>query len=66
VRLALIPERNGRNVILQLEIAPAGLPSERLKRDLHIFLKPDGISDMPAVEPEARLPAQCPPCPPGV
>src|ERR1017187_2211923 len=55
VRFRLIPKRDGSDVVLQLQVASAGLPAERLNRHLQIFLEPDRVRDVPAIQAEARL-----------
>ena len=53
--LGLIPERHGRDVILEGHVPPAGPPPEGLDRHLDILLKPDRVHDVPPVQAEALL-----------
>ena len=51
----LIPECNGRNIVLKRQITSAGAPTERLDRYLDIIFKADRICDVPAVHSEAAV-----------
>src|ERR1022692_2939888 len=55
VRFRLIPKRDGGDVVLQLQVASAGLPAERLNRHLQILLEANRVRDVPAIQAEARL-----------
>ena len=53
--LLLVPEANGRDVILKREISSAGTPAQSLDRYLEVFFEPDRIHNVPAIEAEALL-----------
>src|SRR5271154_2684485 len=55
MRLGLVPESHGCNVILQREVTPARLPAEILNSDFEIVLEADGVGNVPAIKAEAPL-----------
>ena len=54
-RQRLVPVRDGRDVVLELQVAPAAAPAERLHRDRQVGAEPDRVGEMPTVEAEALL-----------
>ena len=57
MRLGLVPERRGGDIILEREVAAARAPAESLDHDLQVLLEADRVHDVPAVESEALLDA---------
>ena len=53
--LGLIPESHGRDIVLQGQVTAARAPAEGLDCYLDIFLKSDGVHDVPAVQPKPCL-----------
>ena len=54
-RKRLVPVRDGRDVVLELQVAAAASPPERLHGDREIGREPDGVGEVPAVEAEPLL-----------
>ena len=55
MRLGLVPECHRRNIVLQRQITATRSPAQSLDGHFEIFVKPDGIHDVPTVKPEALL-----------
>ena len=51
----LVPERDGGDVVLELQVTPASPPAECLHRDGQVAAETDGIGEMPAVQAEPLL-----------
>src|SRR5689334_21501508 len=54
-RQSLIPVGNGGDIIPQGQVPAFAPPPQRLDGDLHVTFKTDGVRNVPAVHPEARL-----------
>ena len=52
VRLGLIPVGHRGDVVLQRQVRPVVLPTQRLDRHLHVLLEADRVGDVPAIEAE--------------
>src|SRR6185437_6286899 len=55
VRLHLIPECHGGDIVLQGQVTSAGLPAKGLDGDFQILFKTNGILNVPAVQSKTLL-----------
>src|SRR5262249_18305849 len=55
MRLALIPKRNRRHIVLSRQIAATRLPAQDLDGHLEIALESYRVHDMPAIQAESFL-----------
>ena len=49
-RQRLVPVGHRRDVVLELQVPPALLPTQRLNRDLQVFLESNGIRNVPPIQ----------------
>ena len=55
MRLGLIPEGNGRNIVLKRQVLSIMLPSQILHRHAQVMIEANRVRDVPAVQAKSLL-----------